>query len=105
MCPSPIVFMGMSLILIFISIIFIHGLTGDRERTWTAPGASSPWPGSLLPQKLPNARVLTFGYDAYIVDWKGLVSKSRVANHAMDLLTSLANFRDETSTASTIRIT
>lgn len=30
--------------------------------------------GSLLPPIVPTARVLTFGYDAYVADWRGVVS-------------------------------
>ena len=31
------------------SIVFVHGLTGHRDGTWTALGAKEPWPRSLLP--------------------------------------------------------
>ncbi|KAK4119854.1 hypothetical protein N657DRAFT_247289 [Parathielavia appendiculata] len=55
-----------------VDIVFVHGLTGDREKTWTACYASEPWPKTLLPSELPTARVLTFGYDACVVDWRGL---------------------------------
>ncbi|KAH8894724.1 hypothetical protein GQ53DRAFT_780118 [Thozetella sp. PMI_491] len=82
-----------------IDIVFIHGLTGDRERTWTAHDVSEPWPKSLLPSKVPTARILTFGYDAYVTDWRGVVSENRIANHAWNLLTSLARHRDEDNTA------
>ncbi|KAF2475988.1 uncharacterized protein BDR25DRAFT_278738 [Lindgomyces ingoldianus] len=81
-----------------VDIVFVHGLTGDREKTWTAKNAPAPWPQSLLPSKVPNARVLTFGYDAYVVDWKGVVSKSRIGNHAMNLLTSVATYRENDDT-------
>ena len=80
------------------SIIFIHGLTGDREKTWTAKGAAAPWPQTLLPLKVPNARILTFGYDAYIADWRGMVSQNRIGNHAMNLLAMIAAFRDDNDT-------
>ncbi|KAK4241609.1 hypothetical protein C8A03DRAFT_40961 [Achaetomium macrosporum] len=80
-------------------IVFTHGLTGDREKTWTAQDASEPWPKALLPPKLPNARVLTFGYDAYVADWRGVVSRSRVGDHAWNLLTSLATYRERDDTA------
>ena len=80
--------------------MFIHGLTGGREKTWTAKGAKEPWPQSLLPSKLPNARIISFGYDAYVSDWKGVVSKNRVENHAKTLLSALATFRDEDNTVS-----
>ncbi|KAK0622531.1 hypothetical protein B0T14DRAFT_425223, partial [Immersiella caudata] len=82
-----------------VDIVFVHGLGGHRELTWTASGASKPWPQLLLPSKLPNARILTFGYDASVADWNRMVSQNRVANHAWGLLTSLAAHRqgDETS--------
>ncbi|KAI1755436.1 hypothetical protein F4782DRAFT_488567 [Xylaria castorea] len=78
-----------------VDIVFIHGLTGDRERTWTAKNVSEPWPKTLLASKLPTTRILTFGYDAYVADWKSVVSQNRIANHAYNLLTSLAHYRDE----------
>lgn len=81
-----------------VDIIFIHGLTGDREKTWTAKGAAAPWPQTLLPLKVPNTRILTFGYDAYIADWRGMVSQNRIGNHAMNLLAAVAAFRDDDDT-------
>lgn len=82
----------------FCSIVFVHGLTGDREKTWMAAGASEPWPKALLPSKIPTARVLTFGYDAYVADWSGVVSENRITDHAWNLLTSLATYRDDDDT-------
>ncbi|KAH0536187.1 hypothetical protein FGG08_006926 [Glutinoglossum americanum] len=81
-----------------VDIIFVHGLTGDREKTWTAKNVLSPWPQSLLPSKIPNARVLTFGYDANVGDWQGLVSKNRIGNHAMNLLVAVATYRENDET-------
>jgi len=83
------------------SIVFIHGLTGDRDKTWTAQEASEPWPKTILPSKLPTARILTFGYDAYVSDWRGVVSQNRIANHAWNLLTSLATYREDDDTVGT----
>lgn len=80
------------------SIVFIHGLTGDREATWTARDATEPWPKTLLPSILPTARVLTFGYDACVVDWRGLVSENFIGNHALNLLTSLSSWRAKDDT-------
>ncbi|KAF7519720.1 hypothetical protein PCG10_009763, partial [Penicillium crustosum] len=81
-----------------LSIIFIHGLTGDRDATWTASDATDPWPKTLLPPAIPTARVLTFGYDANVADWKGVVSQSRIANHAGNLLTALSTYRENDDT-------
>ena len=82
------------------SIIFIHGLTGDREKTWTAKNATAPWPQTLLPSKISNARVLTFGYDASVIDWHGMVSKNTIGNHSWNLLTAITTYREDDSTVS-----
>ena len=76
-----------------IDVVFVHGLTGDRLRTWTSQRTSVMWPEKLLPAELPDARILTFGYDAYIIRL-GLVSTNRIGNHASDLLSALTSVRD-----------
>lgn len=48
------------------SIIFVHGCTGDREKTWTSQGEVL-WPQDLLSKDVPTARILTWGYDAELV--------------------------------------
>lgn len=73
-----------------VDICFVHGLTGNRESTWTAHGQSVPWPKALLPSNLPNARLLTYGYDAYVVR-KSAVSTNRLIDHATNLLNDLCN--------------
>lgn len=62
--------------------------------------ASAPWPATLLPSKVANARVLTFGYDAYVADWRGMVSKNRIGNHSMNLLAAIATHREDDDTVS-----
>jgi len=76
-----------------IDIIFLHGLTGDREKTWTHQGNETSWPQTLLPTKIPQARILTFGYDAYITHFQDIVSKNRIGDHAKTFLKELANKR------------
>jgi len=76
-----------------IDICFIHGLTGDRDRTWTAHGQPHPWPKTLLAPKLEfGARILTYGYDAYLVS-KGMASQNRLADHARNMVNDLATNR------------
>jgi len=82
----------------------VHGLTGDREETWKTKEATAPWPQTLLPSEVPNSRVLTFGYDANVADWRGMVSKNRIGNHAMNLLTSIATFREKDETVGLIHL-
>ena len=66
--------------------------------TWTAKDAAAPWPKTLLPTKLPNARILTFGYDANVVGWRGVISTNRIGNHSMNLLSAVATYREEDDT-------
>ena len=48
------------------------------------------WPRDLVPITVPNARVLTYGYDTHIRHWLGpAVSKSTIYDIAWDFLVSL----------------
>jgi len=78
------------------SIIFVHGLTGGRERSRTAKKAEKSWPEVLLPLEIPNARVLTFGYDANVTNtqtFTGVVSKNGIQQHAWNLLNAIDGVR------------
>ncbi|KAF5604072.1 ankyrin repeat domain-containing protein [Fusarium pseudocircinatum] len=72
-----------------LDICFIHGLSGNRDKTWTAPGQPNPWPAELLPSRLAKARLLTYGYDAYVLK-KSVSSTNRLIDHANNLLHDLA---------------
>jgi pimeloyl-ACP methyl ester carboxylesterase len=55
-------------------------------------GARKPtyWPRDLVPIAVPNARVLTYGYDTHIRHWAGpAINKSTVYDIAWDFLVSL----------------
>ncbi|KAJ4176009.1 hypothetical protein NW767_015586 [Fusarium falciforme] len=75
-----------------VDICFVHGLTGNRVSTWTANGQPKPWPETLLPPKLSRARILTYGYDAYIVR-KSVASTNGLIDHAANLLNDLSTDR------------
>lgn len=90
------------------SIVFVHGLMGDRVRTWTsAPGpyneTSVFWPQDLLPEQCPSARILSFGYNAAIFDFYPFhgaksVVQTTVNNHSTALVDDLLSFRSRTAT-------
>lgn len=82
------------------SIVFIHGLTGGWEKTWTDKSTSEScfWPKELLPEDLPEARIFTYGYDAKVADFFERVSQSRIGDHAKTLANDLANMRSRTGT-------
>ncbi|OIW33004.1 hypothetical protein CONLIGDRAFT_570241, partial [Coniochaeta ligniaria NRRL 30616] len=71
-------------------IVFVHGLNGGRLSTWTMNGVL--WPQSLLLPKIPNARILTFGYNA---DLTMNTSTYGMRDHATKLLSSLRDKREE----------
>lgn len=77
-----------------IDVCFVHGLMGDGKSTWTAEGQSLPWPQTLLPGKLTEARILSFGYDADVMNIGICTSKSVLEDHAKILLNDLCLNRD-----------
>lgn len=84
----------------------MHGLTGNRLTTWTyqtnnkSGNSDKPWPELFLGDDVPNARILTFGYDANAVNFLSAASQNRVREHANSLNATLSDFRDETETVS-----
>ena len=69
-----------------VDVIFIHGLGGTSLRTWCRDrDANNLWPKLWLPEELPTARVLSFGYDAHFASRKGRAS-STISDFAADLL-------------------
>ncbi|KAF4340141.1 ankyrin repeat domain protein [Fusarium beomiforme] len=75
-----------------VDICFIHGLSGNRDKTWTAPAKSTPWPYEFLSSRLAKARLLTYGYNAYVVR-KSVSSTNRLIDHASNLLHDLTTER------------
>ena len=45
----------------------VHGLNGDKYRTWTCKKSEKLWLQDFLPTDLPRARIMTFGYNAAAV--------------------------------------
>ncbi|KAH6880024.1 hypothetical protein B0T10DRAFT_609642 [Thelonectria olida] len=78
-----------------VDIVFIHGLRGHRERTWTVKNGSGFWPRDFLALEIPEARILTYGYDANIIRADSPISNSRLGEHAQNFLSALATYREK----------
>lgn len=46
------------------SVVCVHGLNGHPQRSFTHAKTNVYWPRDLLPDQVPMARVLTYGYDS-----------------------------------------
>lgn len=80
-----------------VDIVFVHGLFGHRESTWTGlQNKSILWPRDLLSADVPNARILTFGYDADVAKLGAEVTNGTMESHAADLCEVLARLRSST---------
>ncbi|EAQ83136.1 hypothetical protein CHGG_10954 [Chaetomium globosum CBS 148.51] len=78
-----------------VDIVALHGLNGHRERTWTAENGVH-WLRDLLPEDLPHARILCWGYNANThaadrVSWQSLY------DHARTLVSDLCRKRKLTN--------
>lgn len=78
------------------SVVFVHGLRGHRSRTWTK--GSVQWIKDYLPVDIPDIRVLSFGYDANILNLFQPSSTNNVHYHAKALLDGLLLHRQNCST-------
>ena len=84
----------------FDSIVFVHGLTGNRENTWTGKSKNENifWPKDLLSKHLCKARIISYGYDADIVGAFHTASSNTIRDHGKSLAIDLARWRCRTGT-------
>ena len=78
------------------SIVAVHGLYGNALKTWTSEGSKVPWLGDqdMLPKALPNARILTWGYNANVHSFMGSTSSDTILEHAHTLIAQLQADRE-----------
>ncbi|KAK0738886.1 hypothetical protein B0T18DRAFT_492746 [Schizothecium vesticola] len=67
-------------------IVAVHGLNGTAKNTWTHRPSGKCWLESFLPDALPNARIMTFGYHSGLAFSK---SRGGIETYARDLLNRL----------------
>lgn len=68
-----------------IDIVAIHGLGGDPKGTWTDNNGKL-WLRDFLPAEIPNARVLSFGYNSSITFSKSVTDITNAAEMLLDRL-------------------
>lgn len=75
-----------------VDVVFVHGLNGSPDHTWTSEKSKIFWPAQLLPPILEEekARILVYGYDADVVSFTDGASRDRIHNHAEHLIAELA---------------
>jgi len=77
-----------------VDIVFVHGVDGHPERTWTSGwnGKSKVfWPSQLLPPMIEEkkARILVYGYDACLTSFMDGDAGGKIHNHAEHLIAEL----------------
>jgi len=87
-------------LLLFLSIVAIHGLNGHRENAWTSKNGTM-WLKDLLPEDIPSARILTYGFDA---DTRSFTQTStqNIFRHAETFVGDLSQVRRENPEVSTV---
>ncbi|KAF5009121.1 hypothetical protein FDECE_4673 [Fusarium decemcellulare] len=88
-----------------VDIVFVHGLMGDRHKTWRGTDSKGvklePWPKLLLSKDVPKSRIMTFGYDARVINKdsaSGRLAAESASEHARELVHALRDYRCETKT-------
>lgn len=74
-----------------VDICFVHGLGGGSLSTWTSGGIC--WPRDLLKDDIPDARILTFGFEAKVAQLHSKVSQNSFEQHAVNLSGNLGRSR------------
>ncbi|KAL8874179.1 MAG: hypothetical protein Q9174_000445 [Haloplaca sp. 1 TL-2023] len=80
-----------------IDVVAVHGLNGDVQKTWTSEKNNICWLSDpdLLPKYLPNARILSWGYNANVMSTGGrATSADKILQHAQTLIAALAADRE-----------
>ena len=78
------------------SIVAVHGLYGHALQTWTSDQSKALWlrDAEMLPKAIPNARILTWGYNADVHVFLGHTSSDRIMHHAQTLVAQLQSDRE-----------
>ncbi|KAJ5502878.1 hypothetical protein N7463_005752 [Penicillium fimorum] len=86
-----------------LDIVFVHGLTDNREKTWTHENGTL-WPRDLLAKDLSKARIMTFGYDINIFNFTSITFSDRIYDHSQSLAYAIVSQRIDCSSRPIIYI-
>jgi hypothetical protein len=81
-----------------VDIVALHGLNGHYRRTWTAEtsdGVRVNWLQDLLPHHIPNARILSFGYNSGVQFSKSVSGISEFAEQLLEGLLARRQSEEE----------
>ena len=75
-----------------VDVVFVHGLHGNPQDTWSSTSSPAIWPATHLGPILQEekARILVYGYDAQVASLIDGVSGDKIHNHAEQLVAELA---------------
>ncbi|KAF2121628.1 hypothetical protein BDV96DRAFT_641014 [Lophiotrema nucula] len=76
-------------------LIAIHGLSGHPLGSWTHKQTGVMWLKDLLPDDLPNTRIMTFGYEAKFRNFTGHQDLMNIATEFLCALEKLRGSREE----------
>jgi hypothetical protein len=76
-----------------VDIVAIHGLNGHYYNTWAATSSTGKqnWLKDFLPKQIPNARIMSYGYNSALQFSKSVADLTSFADH---LLNDLKTFRN-----------
>ena len=72
-----------------VDVVAVHGLQGDAFKTWEHDNGSI-WIRDFLPNDIPFARIMTFGYESTVAFSKSVAT---LEDKALDLLNRVATKR------------
>lgn len=71
-----------------IDIVALHGLNGHWERMWQSTANQAIWLRDFLPQQIPHARIISFGYDSILQFSKSVADIGTFAEQLLEDLRS-----------------
>lgn len=97
----------MGLELKFSSIVAVHGLSGYRTTSWGLANErvekEKTWLKDAFSERIPGARVMTFGYESDI-GTRGVISSTGIKDKAVKLLEALSNKESAVPVCSNTRV-